>query len=171
MIPRVNAHVHYTLTRRWAREVGFDANQAEEIARWDVGTDRVFSGKRREYLAYHWQAKGADDLARAYFARAVAERDVRYLGVALHCAQDSVAHGRLNRLLHWPGIDIWQRRRARVRTRLEQDSKELLRAYAFAVRDDEAPGGEAGEAARAASASESVPELPDMQDPREIPPM
>ncbi|MBE0476576.1 MAG: hypothetical protein IBX62_05710 [Coriobacteriia bacterium] len=134
----MNAHVHHTLTRRWAEQCGYAPADAEQVALWDAATDRLFPGGKRVFLGYHFANRGAEELAEAFLARAIDDKDLRYLGVALHCVQDAVSHGRLSRFLHWPGIDVWARRSPRVRERLERRTKEVLRAYADGLR----PAGE-----------------------------
>lgn len=126
----MNGYVHYTLTRRWAQQAGFTADEAEILARFDVRTDRGFSGTFVRYKRYHFSEYGARRLAAAYLARAIRERSIPHLGVALHCEQDSITHGPLGSLTHWrPGVDIWEKRSPRIRERLERVTKEWVEAY------------------------------------------
>ncbi|MHB9004927.1 MAG: hypothetical protein ACYC6C_12880 [Coriobacteriia bacterium] len=126
----MNAYVHYTLTRQWAREAGFSAQQAEEIAQADLNVDRAYRGRMLHNVGYHFRAFGARWNARRWFDRAVVTRDIRLLGAALHCEQDAFAHGYLGTLWHWPGIDLWERRSPRARARIERASRKMLGEYA-----------------------------------------
>lgn len=140
------------MTLGWARAAGMSVADAEVVARWDVATDRLYPGSHREFLGYHFARWGADGLASAYAERAARTGDPRYLGIALHCAQDAISHGRLPRWLHWPGIDIWRRRSARIRGRLESRTKEMVGEYLSA----RATGTRSGRA----DAPFGLPELP-----------
>lgn len=124
-----NAHVHYELTKQWAREEGYTEADAEEVAHWDLWTDRLYPGNRRKTKGFHFPAHGAKERAETFLGKALAERKLGYLGIALHCAQDAIGHGPLGHLLHVPPIDTWARRREHVRERTEQESRRLLRAY------------------------------------------
>lgn len=126
----MNGHVHYGLTKRWAIEAGFSTADAEVIARADIDVDRAFPGRAWRNKRYHFAWLGARRISREWLAQAVGDADLVLLGRALHCAQDAVSHGRLGHFVHWPGIDLWERRRPGVQRRIERVSREMLDAYA-----------------------------------------
>lgn len=126
---RVNAQVHYRMTRRWALEEGFTEPEAEIIALADVAVDSDLPGRRWSNKRYHFMWLGARRIARTWLEEAVRTGDLTLLGKALHCEQDAVSHGHLGHLLHWPGIDIWERRGLRARARIESVSRALMREY------------------------------------------
>jgi hypothetical protein len=131
----VNAHVHLKLTRRWALEEGFSAEDAEAVAQADVAVDREHPGPLAWHALkdwrYHYRLFGAERDARRRLALAVETGSLVELGTALHHVQDSIAHGWLGLLRHAldPGTDLWDRRSPAVREALERRSRELLRAY------------------------------------------
>lgn len=126
----MNGEVHYLLTRRWAEEAGFTADEAERVARWNVRTDSGFKGRWRwGHKRYHLVTFGAWRTARTYLSWAIPERSIPHLGVALHAAQDATGHGWLGSIIHWPGVDLLQRRSPAVRLRLERLTKEWVEAY------------------------------------------
>lgn len=125
----MNGYVHYTLTRQWAAESGFCADDAEAIARADLDVDRLYKGRLLHNAGYHFRAFGARRQARRWFEQAVVTRDVRLLGQALHCEQDAFAHGYLGSIWHWPGIDLWDRRSPRARMRIELATRKMLSEY------------------------------------------
>jgi hypothetical protein len=130
----MNAHVHYRLTLQWALEEGLEPAEAEAVARANVAVDREYPGDRLRYKGWHFGWLGARRKARRLLAEAVRERDPVSLGRALHCEQDALAHGHLGHLLHYRGIDVWERRSERVRTRIEGSSRRMLGAYHTAQR-------------------------------------
>lgn len=136
----MDAQVHYGLTRRWALESGFSAEEAESIARADEGVDREHPGDLLHVWnwSYHYRLFGAGVLARRGWERAVETGSLDDLGVALHRFQDSVAHGWLGLLSHVldPRVDRWDHRSQRVRDLIETRSREKLRAVADARRQD-----------------------------------
>ncbi len=125
----MNAYVHDTLTRTWAGEVGFSPDDAAAIARADVGVDRIYDGHLWRNKRYHFGLLGARRWSRRWFKAAVERRDLNLLGQAIHCEQDAISHGLLGHVWHYPGIDLWEHRSARVHDRLERATKELLREY------------------------------------------
>jgi len=125
----LNGHVHYGLTKRWALEAGFDPDDAEVIARADIDVDRAFPGRAWRNKRYHFSWLGARRISREWLEQAVQDADLVVLGRALHCAQDAVSHGWLGHFVHWPGIDLWERRRPGVQRRIEAASRELLETY------------------------------------------
>jgi hypothetical protein len=125
----MNAYVHQELTRVWALDEGFSPDDAESVARANVGVDRAFPGRQLRYKGYHFAWLGARRNAARFLARAIELGDVTLLGMALHCEQDAISHGHLGHVAHYPGIDLWDRRSARVRGRLERRTREMLRAY------------------------------------------
>lgn len=125
----MNAYVHETLTRQWAREVGFTVDEAVVIARSDVGVDRRYDGHLWRNKRYHFALLGARRWARRWFAQAVERHDLELLGQALHCEQDAVSHGLVGHVWHYPGIDLWERRSDRLHSRLERATKAILREY------------------------------------------
>jgi len=129
-----NVFVHYGLTKQWARDEGFSEADAEEIAHWDMWTDRFFPGNRRKTKHFHFRRYGAVGCSDAYLDRAVREHRLGYLGIALHCVQDAVGHGPLGHLFHLPPIDTWARRSDKVRRRTEDESRRLLREYRRSAR-------------------------------------
>lgn len=134
----MNAHVHYRLTLQWALEEGLEPAEAEAVARANVAVDREFPGNRLRYKGWHFGWLGARCRARRLLAEAVRKRDPVSLGRAPHCEQDALAHGHLGHLVHYRGIDVWEQRSQRVRTRIERSSRRMLAAYRNAQR---APSG------------------------------
>lgn len=125
----MNLQVHGQMTREWAREEGFTDEEVRTIARYNVAVDAVFPGPLPRNKHFHHIVWGGPATRDAYFARAVRERSLAHLGVALHVEQDMIGHGWIGSFVHWPMIDRFERRSARVRERLEQRTRELLRAY------------------------------------------
>lgn len=125
----MNREVHYDFTRRWAIEEGFSVADATTVAAacWDV--DRVHSVYEWRNKRYHFAWLGANRLARRLLAQATDTGDLVFLGEALHCIQDAVGHGFWGHIVHWDGIDRWERRGPRVRARIENRSREALRRY------------------------------------------
>lgn len=124
----MNGHVHYGLTRGWALSEGFSAEEAEAIASADVRTDRRRHSWPLDWR-FHWALAGATLVAWRRTRRAADTRDLELLGEALHAAQDAVGHGFLGHFNHYEGIDIWDRRPAGVRERIEARTRYILRRY------------------------------------------
>lgn len=123
----MNAHVHYVLTRRWAEDEGFSAEDADVIARANVEVDRVHRGSDSwRNLPWHWRWFGARRIASRLVAEAMRTGDLHALGEALHAEQDAIAHGHLGHLWHWPGIDHWDRRSPKMQARLERRTRSML---------------------------------------------
>lgn len=123
----MNRFVHYDLTLTWARETGFADSEALTIARANWACDSRYTdlaGKR-----YHWGLLGAPVVSVRRFRRAVRDGDLSALGEALHSLQDTLGHGVLGHLYHWPGIDRWEQRGEGVRRRIEGGSRKMLAAY------------------------------------------
>lgn len=131
----MNGYVHYKLTRQWAADSGFPADDAEAIARADLNVDRIYKGRLLHNAGYHFRMFGARRNARRWLDEAVARRDVLLLGQALHCEQDAFAHGYLGAIWHWPGIDLWERRSPRARRRIERATRRMLHEYATRTSD------------------------------------
>ncbi len=121
--------MHYGHTKRWALETGFTAEDAEVIARADINVDRIHKGSELRNWGWHFMMAGAGIRARFLLRASIREDDLVKLGHALHCAQDSIAHGVFGHLVHWDGIDIWERRTPKTRRRLEERSKKMLLRY------------------------------------------
>ncbi|MHB1340812.1 MAG: hypothetical protein ACYC77_02210 [Coriobacteriia bacterium] len=127
--------VHFELTRLWAEQAGL-GDIAERIARANVGVDwdRPARGSIGN-MSLHF-APTAHLWAARYLSRALRERSPAYLGCALHCAQDAVAHGVLGmgHLRYMAGLarnpDDWDGAPERVRTTIERRSMKMLRRYA-----------------------------------------
>ncbi len=125
----MNRYVHEDLTRLWAEEAGFSAEDAATIARWDWNVDVGWPGHPLRNKRYHHLLWGGPRLAREYFAYALRERSLPHLGVALHIRQDVIGHGLVGSLVHWKAMDRWESRSERVHERLERASKSMLAAY------------------------------------------
>lgn len=125
----MNAQIHYRLTLQWALEEGLSADEAEAVASANVGVDREFSGSMLRHKGWHFAWLGARRRARRLLAEAVLTRDPVLLGRALHCEQDALAHGHLGHIVHYPGIDLWDRRSERVRNRIEMASRGMIVAF------------------------------------------
>ncbi|MDZ4064028.1 MAG: hypothetical protein U1E22_05100 [Coriobacteriia bacterium] len=125
----MHIQTHERLTRQWALEAGFSEADAEELAFWNGRVDRAFSGRKLRYKRFHLVLWGASRLAEEYLDVAARERSLAHLGVALHCAQDAIGHGVVGSIVHWPWLDAWERRSARLRNRVEAESKRLMLAY------------------------------------------
>lgn len=129
----MNGAVHYGLTRRWALEEGFAADEAEVVARADIGVDRKHPGSEWRNWGWHFGLAGAWVRARRLERESHEASDLTKLGEALHCAQDGISHGLVGHVWHWDGIDIWERRSESVRRRIERRSRAMLAAYRRAV--------------------------------------
>jgi len=125
----VNREVHYCLTRHWALEAGFSEADAETIAAADWDVDAAFDVYVWKNKGYHFAWLGANRRARRLFATAVERADLVALGRSLHCLQDAIGHGHWGHVVHWDGIDRWERRTQRVRGRIESRSRDLLARY------------------------------------------
>jgi hypothetical protein len=125
----VNAHVHYRLTLQWALDEGLSAEVAESVASANVAVDREFPGSMLRYKGWHFGWFGARRRARRLLAEAIRLSDPVLLGRALHCEQDALAHGNLGHIVHYRGIDLWDRRSERVRDRIEGASREMIAVY------------------------------------------
>lgn len=125
----MNGYVHDELTRRWAVECGFSADDAAEIGSANVAVDRIYNGSVWRNKRYHFGLLGARRQARRWLEDAVARREPALLGQALHCEQDAVSHGLIGHIWHYPGIDIWERRSPCVRARIEGATKRMLQEY------------------------------------------
>ncbi len=128
-------YVHYTLTRRWAEQAGL-GDVAERIARADVGFDTRYPGNgsllnmTRHFApwTYVWEF--------VYARRALRTHSPEYLGWALHCLQDTAAHGVVLGLGHMrhrlglrPSPDDWSRASQRTRRQITEGSRRLLARY------------------------------------------
>lgn len=125
----MNREVHYGFTKRWALEEGFSEADAETIAAacWNVDTiHNVYEWRNK---GYHFALLGANRRARRLAAHARATGDLIALGEALHCVQDAIGHGFWGHIVHWDGIDRWERRGPRVREKIERRSRALLAAH------------------------------------------
>lgn len=123
----MNREVHYEKTLTWAVEEGFSAAHAQVIAAANWACDARYLdlwGKR-----YHWGLLGAPVVSWLRFRRAVRDGDLEALGESLHAMQDTIGHGVHGHFYHWHGIDRWEHRGERVRTRLERWTRRLLAAY------------------------------------------
>jgi hypothetical protein len=132
----VNAQVHYAMTREWAVEAGFSEQEAETIAQADVGVDHDHGGDllHPQNWSYHYRLFGADRLADRGVRDAIAHGCLEELGIALHRAQDAIAHGWLGLASHavYPYVDVWERRSPAVRERIESRSRRMLASVAKA---------------------------------------
>lgn len=126
----MNCYVHYRLTKTWAIDEGYSEEDAELVARANVEVDNEYPGRRWANKRYHLRWFGASRIARRRLAEAISKQDLDLLGKALHGEQDAISHGHIGHVLHWPGIDIWERRSQRVRARIEMATREMLRGYA-----------------------------------------
>ncbi len=129
----MNLYVHSQLTREWAIDEGFGPEDAAEIARWNTQVDVAWPGRRLKYRRFHLRPCGATRIGEAYWRAAVRERSLPHLGVALHMIQDAIGHGLIGAIVHVPVIDAWERRSARVRERIEAESRRIMRAYRSGV--------------------------------------
>lgn len=125
----MNREVHYDLTREWARDEGFSADEAETIAAADWGVDAVYDVYVWANKGYHFAWLGANRRAKRLLTQAIENHDLVALGESLHCAQDAIGHGFWGHLVHWEGIDRWERRGPSVRRRLERKTRQMLVAF------------------------------------------
>jgi len=130
----MNREVHYDFTKRWALEAGFSGPDAETIAQACWNVDAVHNVHEWRNKGYHFAWLGANRRARRLRAQAAAGNDLVALGEALHCIQDAVGHGFWGHIVHWDGIDRWDRRGARVRRRLEARSRSALAEHHSAMK-------------------------------------
>lgn len=129
----MNGHVHYGLTKRWAIQEGFAPDDAQVIARANIEVDREFPGREWRNKRYHFAWLGARRIAREWLQEAIGTEDLVLLGRALHCEQDAISHGHVGHVIHWPGIDIWERRGSRVQARVEIATRRMLAEYRRAL--------------------------------------
>jgi hypothetical protein len=134
----MNREVHYEFTRMWALECGFSVEEAELVGASDWDVDHIYDVHMWRNKGYHFGLLGASWRAGQLHRRAVAERDLVLLGHALHCAQDSIAHGFWGHVWHWRGIDRWESRGRRVRDRIERRSRAMLAGYRNACEEMDA---------------------------------
>lgn len=146
----MNAYVHGTLTRQWAIESGYAPSFAMQVSVHDVGVDTEFWAwgvPRGGNLKYHFAPLGASRIAKRSLTRAIGTEDreeaLHQLGIALHCAQDAIAHGRLGlgHLRYDLGValglrvgspDLWTDSSERKRRAIERVSREYLSRFAQA---------------------------------------
>ena len=129
----MNREVHHDFTKRWAIDAGFSEEDAQTIATacWNVDTvHNVYEWRNKRY---HFAWLGANRLARRLLKQSIDTGDLVSLGEALHCIQDAVGHGFWGHIVHWDGIDRWERRGPRVRERIERRSREALSAFRESV--------------------------------------
>jgi hypothetical protein len=138
--------VHGTLTERWLVEAGL-GEIAEEVARHDADFDRQYPGRRSLWNATRHLGPSAGWWARHYLELAKRERSARYLGWALHCAQDRAAHGLLghyhifHRLrLKKDDPDDWKAATDKLRDDVRRATDRLAAEYAAHVRADAGAG-------------------------------
>jgi hypothetical protein len=138
------------MTKRWALEEGFSEQEAETIAAADWNVDAVHNVRVWANKGYHFAWLGAKRRARRLLSEALCRGDLVALGEALHCSQDAIGHGFWGHVVHWDGIDRWERRGDGVRQRLESVSRRLLAEYHSAASLGVAsqPGGTIGEEAK-----------------------
>ncbi len=125
----MNREVHYDFTRRWALEAGFSDADAETVAQACWNVDAIHDVHVWRNKGYHFAWLGANRRARRLLVQAVADGDLVALGEALHCIQDAEGHGFWGHVVHWGGIDRWDRRGPRVRHRIEHRSRVALAAH------------------------------------------
>ena len=138
----MNGEVHYDLTKRWAIQEGFSAEEAERIAAADWACDAKYINTLAD-KRYHWPVFGSPVVALRRFRSAVATGDLALLGEALHAAQDTIGHGVHGHFWHWPGIDRLERRTPMVATGSSVDRAACLRRI----------GADAGRSSEAAASS------------------
>ena len=124
----MNREVHYDLTRRWAIQEGFSAEEAERIAAADWACDEKYVTTLRD-KRYHWPIFGSPVVALRRFQAAVETSDLDLLGEALHALQDTIGHGVVGHVWHYPGIDRLEHRTPRLARRLERRSRAMLSGY------------------------------------------
>ena len=124
----MNKEVHYDLTKRWAIQEGFSAEEAERIAAADWACDAKYITTLAD-KRYHWPIFGSPVVALRRYRAAARTGDLGLLGEGLHAVQDTIGHGVLGHLWHWPGIDRLEHRSGRVAQRLERRSRTMLAAY------------------------------------------
>jgi hypothetical protein len=124
----VNREVHYDLTRRWALEEGFSAEEAQAIAAADWACDERYITTLRD-KRYHWPIFGSPVVAFRRSRAAIATGDLELLGEALHALQDTIGHGVHGHVWHWPGIDRLENRSTWFARRLERRSRAMLAGY------------------------------------------
>jgi hypothetical protein len=128
-------YVHSRLTLEWARGIGYSVEEAEAIARADLGVDAEYPARRSPATLSRHFAPTAWMWGAAYYRKAVSDCDLVALGRALHCLQDVYAHG-------WFGLahirfnlgmgrdpDDWEAAPTRERARIETTSRRVLTAY------------------------------------------
>jgi hypothetical protein len=115
--------------------VGFTEREAEAIARADLAFDVRYPARgsllnlTRHFAPWAWL------WAWRYGRLAAESRSLEQLGFSLHCAQDAIAHGRFGEkhLLLRAGWgrdpDLWEQAPAKVKDRLEAETRRRLRAY------------------------------------------
>lgn len=127
--------VHYRLTRTWALEEGFCAEDAERIAFSDISFDARYPARASLLNITRHFAPTAWLWSEGYLRDAIRARDLGMLGFALHTAQDAVAHGRFGEkhLLLRAGWgrdpDIWELAPPAVRRRIELTTRRRMRRF------------------------------------------
>jgi len=81
-------YVHYTLTKKWAKAVGFKT-QCEKIASACKALDSV--GLSKPWA--HFASCGAHTAASNFLGTAIAAKSLSWLGYAIHAKQDAIGHG------------------------------------------------------------------------------
>jgi len=117
------------MTRRWALDAGFSDEDSEQIAAADWNVDAVHDVRVWANKGYHFAWLGANRRARRLLSEAAEAGDLALLGEALHCRQDAIGHGFWGHVVHWNGIDHFDRRGPKVRGRLESASRAMLAEY------------------------------------------
>jgi hypothetical protein len=129
-------YVHRDLTRQWALEEGLSPKDAEVVAKADLHLDYEFPGSVSPIWAMRHLGPSARWWAYRYLARAKVGGSLQDLGRALHCIQDTVAHGALGlthmrRRLRLLGRhpDVWETAPPAVREGIEAETRRFLREW------------------------------------------
>lgn len=135
--------VHFTLTVTEAMAAGFDPQEAEAIARGDVGVDLRTPGRKYWWLHFNPTASlifAPLELRRALRADAAGDRAeaLEHLGRCIHMRQDAIGHGRfvgLNHLLYDAKLfrrhpDDWETMPPVIQQRIVATTRDALRRFA-----------------------------------------
>lgn len=130
----MNSFVHRNLSRRWALEEGYPAEDADLIGWLTDGVDSLKGDyPHRANWRFHYARHGAFDTARRALMRACEEPleadALLWLAIALHAVQDGIGHGIHGPLSHPSRIDDWDGRDEATRAEIEDLTRRTLRAY------------------------------------------
>lgn len=118
-------YVHRDLTKKWAVQAGFSADDAELVANADLAVD--YKKWTKPWL--HFWSCGAGIFGRLLAASAVKRGNIIRLGYAIHALQDVYSHGRVLPFMHRRQMDDWSKAGEEKQDMIEHTTRELLHSY------------------------------------------